>query len=214
MIRISVFIWILVLALLGVGLFQVKYNVQSKETELRRIKSQIDSNLATMHVLDAEWSYLNDPLRLADLARRHTDLIPTQASQIKTFADLPLRPEPAPTGSTPAPAGPTLSSTLPQPQLQPNAPTTTATAAATAPGTPAKVIPVSADLRKPQDKPAASIVSAKPAATPAAKPVSKQPASASQQPGSDETIDAILADMQRAQGAPGTSPGTSPAGDQ
>jgi len=209
MIRISVFIWILVLALLGVGLFQVKYNVQSKETELRRIKSQIDSNLATMHVLDAEWSYLNDPLRLADLARRHTDLIPTQASQIKTFADLPLRPEPA---TTPAPAGPTLSSTLPQPQLQPNAPTmaTAATAAATAPGAPAKVIPVSADLRKPQDKPATSIVSAKPAATPAAKPVSKQPASASQQPGSDETIDAILADMQRAQGAPGTSP----AGDQ
>ncbi|MET1026750.1 MAG: hypothetical protein ABWY00_06260 [Dongiaceae bacterium] len=216
MIRISVFIWILVLALLGVGLFQVKYNVQSKEAELRHIKSQIDSNLATMHVLDAEWSYLNDPLRLADLARRHTDLTPTQAGQIKTFADLPPRP-------APAPLAPLLSSTEPQqPQLQPApataaAPATTTNAAAT-PSAAAKVIPVSADIRKPQDKPVTSLVSAKPAATPAAKPVSKQPASASQQPGSDETIDAILADMQRAQGAPGTSPstpnGTSPAGDQ
>ncbi len=224
MIRISVVIWILVLALLGIGLFQVKYNVQAKEAELRGIKRQIDSNLSTIHVLEAEWSYLNDPVRLADLARRHTDLLPTQANQIKTLADLPLRPVTAPAPQQ-NPANPGASPTVPllsntQPQLQLNQPaqagTTTAAASAQKPASaPAAnaatgIIPAAARVDKPQDKPVATAVSAKPVATPAANPAAKQPVAADQQPGSDETIDAILADMQRAQGTSGASP----AGDQ
>ncbi|MDY0881274.1 hypothetical protein ACFPL7_16930 [Dongia soli] len=228
MIRISVVIWILVLALLGVGLFQVKYNVQAKETELRHLKRQIDSNLSSIHVLEAEWSYLNDPVRLADLARRHTDLLPTQASQIKNFADLPLRPADAPAAPAPETA-PQLS----QPEQAPTPPMVSAVtphqqpaAASTAAGTTIQtqkaalpeslptaaptIVPVSAQLSKPQDRPAAIKVSAKPAATPAAKPAVKQPAATAKKPGSDEVIDAILADMQRAQDAPDASA----AGDQ
>ena len=112
MIRISAFVWIIVLGLLGVGLFQVKYNVQSKEAELRGINRQIEANRSAMHVLDAEWSYLNDPTRLADLTRRHTDLVPTQAGQLKHFADLPPRPAsaqpslPALSSAAPSGAGP------------------------------------------------------------------------------------------------------------
>lgn len=222
MIRISVVIWILVLALLGIGLFQVKYNVQAKEAELRGIKRQIDSNLSTMHVLEAEWSYLNDPVRLADLTRRHTDLLPTQANQIKTLADLPLRPVTAPApqqnpanpGASPMP--PLLSNTQPQLQLNQPVQAGTATAAAQKPAsatsanTATGIIPAAVHVDKPQDKPVATAVSAKPVATPAANPAAKQPVAADQQPGSDETIDAILADMQRAQGTSGASP----AGDQ
>lgn len=227
MIRIGVVIWILVLALLGVGLFQVKYNVQAKEAELRHLKRQIDSNLSTIHVLEAEWSYLNDPVRLADLTRRHTDLLPTQASQIKTFADLPPRPGDAPSAAIPetapqqhpsqpdqAPTPPLVSAVTPgQQQATASAapmPKAASPVPAPVPAATPTIVPVSAQVGKQQDRPAAIKVSAKPAATPAAKPVAKQPAATAQKPGSDEVIDAILADMQRAQDAPDTSA----AGDQ
>src|SRR5215470_10495784 len=91
MIRISAIVWVVVLALLGIGLFQVKYNVQGKERELREVRRQIEANYSSIHVLEAEWSYLNDPLRLADLARRHTGLVPTTPAQIGDFASLPPR---------------------------------------------------------------------------------------------------------------------------
>ena len=85
MIRIGTIVWFVVLAMLGVGLFQVKYAVQSKERELRTVNRQIIADREAMRVLEAEWSYLNDPVRLADLTRRHTDLAPVMASQIATL---------------------------------------------------------------------------------------------------------------------------------
>ncbi|MDY0871136.1 cell division protein FtsL [Dongia rigui] len=96
MIRIGTIVWFVVLALLGVGLFQVKYAVQAKERELRKVNRQIAADRDAMRVLEAEWSYLNDPVRLADLTRRHTDLTPVMASQIATFDSLAPRPADAP----------------------------------------------------------------------------------------------------------------------
>lgn len=226
MIRISAFVWVLILGLLGVGLFQVKYNVQSKEVELRRINKQIDANHSAIHVLEAEWSYLNDPNRLADLTRRHTDLVPTEATQIKRFSDLPPRP------ATAQPDLPALSTAAPS--------TATTTAAAPAVSTPvsaqpaARVVQVSATPGSaPTAMPAvasttaaagnakvAAAPAAKPAATPASgtrnttqaatKPAATQPTTQAPKPGADEVIDAILADMQRKQ----STTTTPPAGDQ
>ena len=92
MIRIGTVVWFVILALLGVGLFQVKYAVQAKERELKTVNRQITADRQVMRVLEAEWSYLNDPVRLADLARRHTDLTPAMASQIADFSALRDRP--------------------------------------------------------------------------------------------------------------------------
>jgi len=218
MIRISAFVWIIVLGLLGVGLFQVKYNVQSKETELRGINRQIEANRSAMHVLDAEWSYLNDPTRLADLTRRHTDLVPTQATQLKKFTDLPPRP------ATAQPALPALSSVAPSGTGPAGAPAA-APVATPVPTTSAAIIPASlpvgsttgaspaaaaptAEAAKAK-APAAAPATAKPAQA-AVQPASKPAAGTVTQPGADEVIDAILADMQRKQQS-GSAPA---AGDQ
>ena len=85
MIRLSTFVWLAVLTLIGVGLYQVELGVLAKEAELKQINRQIDADREAMHVLDAEWSYLNDPTRLADLARRYTDLAPVTPTQIAGF---------------------------------------------------------------------------------------------------------------------------------
>jgi hypothetical protein len=66
--------------------------VLAKESELKQINRQIDANRDATHVLEAEWSYLNDPTRLADLARRYTDLAPATPTQIAGFDRLLPRP--------------------------------------------------------------------------------------------------------------------------
>ena len=92
MIRLGTFIWLALLTMIGVGLYQVELGVLAKESELRQINRQIDANREATHVLEAEWSYLNDPTRLADLTRRYTDLAPATPTQIAGFDRLAPRP--------------------------------------------------------------------------------------------------------------------------
>jgi hypothetical protein len=102
-----------------------------------------------MRVLEAEWSYLNDPVRLADLTRRHTDLTPVMASQIATFESLAPRPADAPE------AVPTLPPIATAPETDVVA---TPVAAKTVQPAPASV---------PENDPVFTTSSAKPAAAPA-----------------------------------------------
>lgn len=195
MIRVSVLVWTVILALLGIGLFQVKYNVQSKERELRDVRRQIEANLSSIHVLEAEWSYLNDPLRLADLARRHTDLLPTTPNQIGDIATLPPRqpdqpltpPELAPEQTAPSQATPPLLSNATPQDIAPEDPLPAQKPAAQVPAT--RIVPVKAE--------AAEAVPQQPAEPKPLKPKDEQAEA-------DAMIDAILADMEKAQDAPAT----------
>ena len=45
-----------------------------------------------IHVLHAEWAYLNDPKRLADEAGKYLSLAPPVSDQYASIAELPLRP--------------------------------------------------------------------------------------------------------------------------
>jgi hypothetical protein len=177
MIRIGTIVWFVILALLGVGLFQVKYAVQAKERDLRKVNRQIAADHEAMRVLEAEWSYLNDPVRLADLTRRHTDLTPVMANQIATFDR--LAPRPAETPET-VPALPPIASA-------PEAVAPEADVVATP--VVAKSVPAAA---QPANDPVFSTSSAKADAAPAEE--------------DDATIRAILQDMQSNQGdtQPGT----------
>ena len=176
MIRISAIIWVVVLALLGIGLFQVKYNVQSQERQLREVRKQIEANYSAIHVLEAEWSYLNDPLRLADLARRHTELVPTTPSQIGDFASLPPRIEDVPaTPEMPAEPEPPLVSSAPRAPQAPAAP----------------VLQVKAT----EDGEDGTPQQPKQQAKQEPKPLKPK----DEQAEADATIDAILADMEKAQ---------------
>jgi len=173
MIRLSTFVWLAVLTLIGVGLYQVELGVLAKEAELKQINRQIDADREAMHVLDAEWSYLNDPTRLADLARRYTDLAPVTPTQIAGFDVLQARlPDTAPfnrgahEGGSAESAPPLLLS------AKPAAPNGNAGAAGAAPASGA--VMAASQTRK-----------------------STQPTD--EQAAADGVIDAILADMKKAQ---------------
>lgn len=91
MISRAIWIWSILALGLGFGLFQLKYQVQGLEQKLARINRQILENEEAIHVLKAEWSYLNQPERIDVLSRKYLGLQPLTGQQYSSFADLPLR---------------------------------------------------------------------------------------------------------------------------
>ncbi len=95
MIRRSTIFWLLLVAASGYAMFQVKYEVGQLEDELARVNHQIVADHEAMHVLSAEWSRLNQPSRLDELAKRHLHLGAIATSQIGQVETLPRRAAPA-----------------------------------------------------------------------------------------------------------------------
>jgi hypothetical protein len=94
-------LWLALAIVAGAGLFHVSYRVQSLEDELTRVNRDILREQETIHLLRAEWSYLNEPTRLAELTRRHLALAPLSADQMVRIEDLPLRLPPLIAETTP-----------------------------------------------------------------------------------------------------------------
>jgi len=87
----------------SIGLYQVKYQVQDMERNLATMKRQIVRDRGEMQVLDAEWSFLNQPERLQDLSRRYLALGPIRSSQMASIESLPPRGAPV-LATAPGPA--------------------------------------------------------------------------------------------------------------
>lgn len=108
MIRNATLITAALAIVLGMAVFGVKYKVQDLDDELTRVNRAIIANRQSLHVLRAEWSHLNDPERLRDLAERHLDLAPVPPQNLGSWADLPVaQPEDIPPlAEAPPAAGP------------------------------------------------------------------------------------------------------------
>ena len=88
MIRKTTVIWTLLSIVAGLWMFVVKHQVQSLEGELARTEREIVSAQEAIHVLAAEWSYLNQPARLDRLGRRLIRLVAMTASRQTDLAGL------------------------------------------------------------------------------------------------------------------------------
>ena len=104
MIRPTTLVWIGLAGAVGFGLFQLKHEVQALEDEMFRLNRAIVGEQQSIHVLKAEWSYINQPQRLQALAARHLDLQPMKPAQLGGLADLPLRGEEPPVAVAKTPA--------------------------------------------------------------------------------------------------------------
>ena len=77
--------------------FKVKHAVQDIEEALNRVRKHTIAEQQEARVLAAEWTYLTQPERLAELNRRFLQLAPVATKQLQPrIEDLPLRPLPAP----------------------------------------------------------------------------------------------------------------------
>jgi hypothetical protein len=91
MIRASALVWAGLVVLAGLLLYQVKHDVQALEEELAAVNRRILATQDRIHVLRAEWSLLNEPARIGDLATRHLSLAPMRPDQFARPADIPAR---------------------------------------------------------------------------------------------------------------------------
>jgi hypothetical protein len=88
-------LWSLAAGAVGVALFFIKHEVKDMEHRLAGLNEEIQRNEDAIHVLRAEWSYLNDPARLRDLSERHLGMHPVMPSQVATMESLPRAAMPA-----------------------------------------------------------------------------------------------------------------------
>lgn len=108
------------LAATASGLYLVEHEVQGLERRLARLNAELLASQQAIQVLKAEWSYLNQPDRLQDLAARHAarlQLAPLDPTQVVAgFAELPARPAPAAEGEA-GPPRPRFKPARPAPKL-------------------------------------------------------------------------------------------------
>jgi hypothetical protein len=132
MIRRSTLLWLLAAIIVGCGLYQLKYEVQGKEERLARLNRQIQTEQEAIHVLNAEWAFLNRPERLAGLAGRHLEMSPVSPAQFIQIGAIQQRPVLQIAAETGAPV----------PAAPPAAPAVIKVAAAKAPMKPAASKPL------------------------------------------------------------------------
>lgn len=91
MMRYSLLIFVSIIALGVFGLFKVKFKVQDLRKNLALIEKKINQEKTSIHVLSAEWTYLNQPERISKLAAKYLKLEPMKLSQIhKSENGLPV----------------------------------------------------------------------------------------------------------------------------
>ena len=91
MMRPSVIAGLVLLAVMVTGLFELKYEVRALYKERAALHSRIAGEKETLRVLQAEWSFLNQPDRIQELARRYLALDTPIARQIGGIDRFPFR---------------------------------------------------------------------------------------------------------------------------
>jgi hypothetical protein len=81
-------LWVCLAGAMGATLFFIKHEVKDLESRLGAVHHDIARNEDEIHVLNAEWSYLNDPARLRDLAERHLSMKQMGPAQVATLDSL------------------------------------------------------------------------------------------------------------------------------
>lgn len=90
--RPAALVWIGAIVVMAITLFLITYEAQTVEKEIAALNREATAQQEAIHVLRAEWSYLNRPERLAALATRHLGLqsiAPAQMIAAKQFETAP-----------------------------------------------------------------------------------------------------------------------------
>lgn len=96
MIRLRSLVWLSFVVLAGSLVYLISHAVDTERSRLRRLNAGILSEQDSIRVLNAEWSHLARPERLADLADRHTRLINLGPADFLRADQLPIKSTDAP----------------------------------------------------------------------------------------------------------------------
>ena len=86
-------LWIMFTLVIGSYYFVLTNDVQNLERELASINEEIENDIRDIHILEADWSELNNPERLRRLAGKYISLDFIKPEQIINYSALPLEGE-------------------------------------------------------------------------------------------------------------------------
>jgi hypothetical protein len=90
MTRLTTLIWILVVVVAAFLLYMVKYQVQALRTQVVQTERELEAERESLHVVAAEWAYLNRPERLRSLAARYLSASGVTVEQIAEIEAIPF----------------------------------------------------------------------------------------------------------------------------
>lgn len=78
-----------------VAVYGLKYSVEEIAKQKQSLERQIDKQKGQLSLLEADWSYLNQPGNIQPIIDRHLDqlnLQPIKQAQFGSLDDIPMRP--------------------------------------------------------------------------------------------------------------------------
>lgn len=96
-------LWVGLVLVVAIALFVLKYEVQGLEDRVAARQSEVAEHARAIQVLEAEWTFLNDPARLRRLGLEYLELTPVEPSRFISIQDIPF---PAAAELPPLAAGP------------------------------------------------------------------------------------------------------------
>jgi hypothetical protein len=91
MINRGILFWVMAAIFTGIGLFMVKYQVQTLEERIEGINREIIENQRATHVLKVEYAHLGDLPRIERLNEKFIHLQPITLRQIGRIDQVPMR---------------------------------------------------------------------------------------------------------------------------
>lgn len=128
-------LWLLLAGFCSAALYHTSQRVHDGRELLSALNRETAQEEESIRVLQAEWSYLNQPQRLENLAREHLKLVPMKGDRFAALDDVALRPAPQEKKDE-APASPAVAEK--PAAVKPPVPAKTAVADAEKPAAPAK----------------------------------------------------------------------------
>jgi len=83
-------LWIVVIVLAAFGLYRVKYEVKNIKSQIAATQQQLESQRELLHVVAAEWAYLNRPDRLQMLSAKYLSSASLTVDQIADLQAIPF----------------------------------------------------------------------------------------------------------------------------
>lgn len=87
-------LWLALAAICSAVLFHTSQQVTDGRAKLTALNADIRKEGETVRVLQAEWSYLNQPDRLEKLSKQYLELAPLKGRQFTQLTETPDRPPP------------------------------------------------------------------------------------------------------------------------
>jgi len=91
MMRVGTLIWVLLVALSGYAMFQVKSEVGRLDHQIAAANRQIADDREQIRTLNVEWAMLTQPRRLELLGEHVLELAPIGTLVLGSFDQIPLR---------------------------------------------------------------------------------------------------------------------------